>query len=224
MRPLTPHAIFANLTTGGPGAYAISADQTILFWNDGAERILGHSADQVTGLRCHQLAARGLTNDCRCGCPSMRQLRDGQIPTATEMQILSASGEHQTVGVIPVVVAGVLDGEPMLVHLLEDPVATGSIVGTAEGEARAARSAEVVISPNRPADSDAGNVPTLSPREVQVLRLVALGRETSWIAEELGVSPHTALNHIRNIRQKLGVATKLAAVVSAIRLGIIRVD
>ena len=123
-----------------------------------------------------------------------------------------------------VVVAGVLDGEPMLVHLLEDPVATGSIVGTAEGEARAARSAEVVISPNRPADSDAGNVPALSPREVQVLRLVALGRETSWIAEELGVSPHTALNHIRNIRQKLGVATKLAAVVSAIRLGIIRVD
>ena len=221
---MTPHAIFANLTTGGPGAYAVAADQTILFWNDGAERILGHSADQVTGLRCHQVAARGLTNDCRCGCPSMRQLRNGQIPTATEMQILSASGERTTVGVIPVVIAGVLDGEPMLVHLLEDPAATGSAVGDAEGERDAARSAEVVINPNRPARGDAVNIPALTPREVQVLRLVALGKETARIAEELGVSLYTAQNHIRNFRQKLGAATKLDAVVAAIHLGIIRVD
>ena len=221
---MTPHAIFANLTTGGPGAYAVAADQTILFWNDGAERILGHSADQVTGLRCHQVAARGLTNDCRCGCPSMRQLRNGQIPTATEMQILSASGERKTVGVIPVVIAGVLDGEPMLVHLLEDPAATGFVVGDAEGERDVARSAEVVINPNRSARGDAVNVPALSPREVQVLRLVALGKETARIAEELGVSRHTAQNHIRNFRQKLGAATKLDAVVAAIHLGIIRVD
>ena len=221
---MTPHAIFANLTAGGPGAYAVSADQTILFWNDGAERMLGHSADQVTGLRCHQVAARGLTTDCRCGCPSMRQLRDGQIPTTTEMQILSASGERKTVGVIPAVIAGVIDGEPMLVHLLEDPAATGSVVGDVEGERDVSRSAEVVINPNRPARGDAVNVPALSPREVQVLRLVALGKETTRIAEELGVSPHTAQNHIRNFRQKLGAATKLDAVVAAIHLGIIRVD
>ena len=62
----------------------------------------------------------------------------------------------------------------------------------------------------------------LTPREVEVLHLVALGWETAAIAEELGVSVHTALNHIRNFRQKLDAQNKLQAVVAAVRLGILK--
>ena len=64
----------------------------------------------------------------------------------------------------------------------------------------------------------------LSRRELEILRLVALGLETPRIAEELGISPHTVRNHIRNFRQKLNATNKLDAVLAAIRLGILGVN
>ena len=62
----------------------------------------------------------------------------------------------------------------------------------------------------------------LTPRELEVLHLVALGWDTARIAQELGVSEHTALNHIRNLRQKLNAQNKLEAVIIAVRLGILK--
>lgn len=70
--------------------------------------------------------------------------------------------------------------------------------------------------------SDPKGAGKLTPREVEVLHLVALGWDTASIAEELGVSEHTALNHIRNFRQKLDAQNKLQAVIAAVRLGILK--
>lgn len=70
--------------------------------------------------------------------------------------------------------------------------------------------------------ADPSGAGKITPREVEVLRLVALGWETEAIAEELGVSKHTALNHIRNFRQKLDAQNKLQAVITAVRLGILK--
>ena len=53
------------------------------------------------------------------------------------------------------------------------------------------------------------------------MRLVALGRGTHQIAEELGISPHTVRNHVRHFRRKLNARTKLEAVLTAIRRGIL---
>ena len=47
------------------------------------------------------------------------------------------------------------------------------------------------------------------------------GRETKYIAEELGVSWYTARNHIENLRKKLGVSSRLEAVMVAMRLRIL---
>ena len=51
---------------------------------------------------------------------------------------------------------------------------------------------------------------------------MALGWETGRIADELGLSPHTVLNHVRNFRHRLNTPTKLIAVATAMRLGTIR--
>lgn len=61
----------------------------------------------------------------------------------------------------------------------------------------------------------------LTPRELDVLRLMALGEENEAIAAQLALSAHTIRTHVQNILGKLGVHSKLAAVATAIRRGLI---
>jgi ATP/maltotriose-dependent transcriptional regulator MalT len=51
----------------------------------------------------------------------------------------------------------------------------------------------------------------LSPRELEVLRLVAAGRTNRQIATALVISEHTVARHVQNIFTKLGVASRTAA-------------
>ena len=60
----------------------------------------------------------------------------------------------------------------------------------------------------------------LTPRELEVLRLVAAGRSNSQIAGELFISPKTASVHVSNILAKLGVHTRVEAAATAHRLGL----
>ena len=60
----------------------------------------------------------------------------------------------------------------------------------------------------------------LSPRELEVLRLVARGLENSEIAAELGISPRTAKNHLSSILAKLGMTNRIQAAIYAVRSGL----
>jgi DNA-binding NarL/FixJ family response regulator len=64
----------------------------------------------------------------------------------------------------------------------------------------------------------------LSDRELEVLRLAAEGLANKEIASELGLSPRTVQSHIRHILNKLAVASRVEAVVLAIRSGWIRLE
>jgi DNA-binding NarL/FixJ family response regulator len=64
-------------------------------------------------------------------------------------------------------------------------------------------------------------VEELTPREVEVLRLLADGLGNKEIASQLGVSGHTVKFHISSILGKLGVATRTEAVTTGIRRGLI---
>jgi DNA-binding CsgD family transcriptional regulator len=61
----------------------------------------------------------------------------------------------------------------------------------------------------------------LSPRELEVLRLVASGRTNRQIAEELVVSEHTIARHVQNIFTKLGVSSRAAATAFAFEHGLV---
>ncbi len=61
----------------------------------------------------------------------------------------------------------------------------------------------------------------LTPRELEVLHLLADAASSDEIASSLGVSLHTARNHIRTALAKLGATTRLEAVVTAARQGIV---
>jgi DNA-binding CsgD family transcriptional regulator len=64
----------------------------------------------------------------------------------------------------------------------------------------------------------------LTPREQEVLRLVAAGRTNTQIAAALFISPSTAGVHVSNIMSKLGVSTRTEAASVAIRDGLTSVD
>lgn len=61
----------------------------------------------------------------------------------------------------------------------------------------------------------------LSPREREVLSLLAEGMPNKAIARHLGVSLHTVRNHVQRILAKLGVHSKLEAVAKAAREGLV---
>jgi DNA-binding NarL/FixJ family response regulator len=60
-----------------------------------------------------------------------------------------------------------------------------------------------------------------TPRELEVLRLMADGQDTASVARHLGIAPHTVEWHVRHLIEKLGAHSKLQAVVTAARLGLI---
>ncbi|GAB3659287.1 transcriptional regulator [Glycomyces tarimensis] len=90
---------------------------------------------------------------------------------------------------------------------LLDPVVTRRLVGK-----YAARI--------RPADGAPDDIP-LTPRELEVLRLIADGRSNSEIAAALVISPETVKTFVSRILAKLGLRDRVQAVVYAYRQGLV---
>jgi DNA-binding NarL/FixJ family response regulator len=65
----------------------------------------------------------------------------------------------------------------------------------------------------------ADRVARLTPREIEILQRMAHGATPEQIAEDLGMSRHTLRTHTQNVLTKLGVHTKLDAIVAALRYG-----
>jgi LuxR family quorum-sensing system transcriptional regulator ExpR len=62
----------------------------------------------------------------------------------------------------------------------------------------------------------------LTPRETDVVRLLASGCTYEQIADRLGVSLHTVVAHIKNAYRKLDVHNGRAAVMRALQLGLVQ--
>ena len=81
----------------------------------------------------------------------------------------------------------------------------------------ASRTRAVTSTPENTADS----LEELTPREVEVLRLMAEGFGNKQIAARLGISDHTVKFHISSILAKLSVSSRTEAVTQGIRMGLI---
>jgi DNA-binding NarL/FixJ family response regulator len=90
--------------------------------------------------------------------------------------------------------------------------AAGLTVVSSEAGALAPRPALVAAAPP---------VQALTPREVEVLGMLAEGSGNKAIAVRLGISEHTVKTHVGSIFGKLGVSSRAEAVASAARLGLL---
>jgi DNA-binding NarL/FixJ family response regulator len=61
----------------------------------------------------------------------------------------------------------------------------------------------------------------LTPREIEVLRMLAEGDANKAIAWKLGISEHTVKFHVSSIMSKLGAASRTEAAATGIRQGLV---
>jgi DNA-binding CsgD family transcriptional regulator len=95
----------------------------------------------------------------------------------------------------------------------------GSVAGVrlaAPGEAGMVK----LISPDRPAEAETHGI-DLTPREFDVLALLAEGASNKEIARQLGISVHTAKFHVSSLLEKLDATGRTDAVAHAARRGVI---
>jgi DNA-binding CsgD family transcriptional regulator len=80
--------------------------------------------------------------------------------------------------------------------------------------------ADLVLAAAKPAADTNADAP-LTPRETQVLALLAEGASNKSIARTLGISVHTAKFHVGQVLDKLDATTRTDAVAQAARAGVI---
>ena len=117
---------------------------------------------------------------------------------------------------------------------MQEVVATA--IATAAGEALSAELASSILSEFNaaptatPADIVRASVPVptepspLTRREEEILQLIADGYSTSEVASRLFISGKTVKNHLASIYAKLDARDRTQAVLSAVRIGIIRLN
>ena len=219
---MTPDALFGLLATWPYGVMAVSLDQTIVFWDRTAREMLGYTAERLVGAKCSEipsgLGRSGLTSECADCCACMRYARAGLVPPAVELAMRASWGEVKWLDVRPGVVPWLPDVGTVGVYLFRERVTDAAspvgdlVVVEQDGATDPPVPSEV---PDEP------HVQPLTPRELEVLRLMALGWETEYIAVELEVTLHTVRSHVANLRRKLNAKSRFEAVMTATRLGIL---
>lgn len=76
----------------------------------------------------------------------------------------------------------------------------------------------------KPGRSQGASLESLTPRELEVLRVLAQGQSNPEIARSLVISRGTVKVHVQNIITKLGVSDRTQAVVRAIEMGLLAVE
>jgi predicted ATPase/DNA-binding CsgD family transcriptional regulator len=98
--------------------------------------------------------------------------------------------------------------------------AEGRRLSPDEARAEAVRVADAIAAATERITPSADEEHGLTPRELEVLRLVAAGRSNREIADALFISEHTVRKHVERILGKLGVESRAAAAAFAVRHGL----
>jgi DNA-binding NarL/FixJ family response regulator len=187
-------------------------------------QVVGEAADGVQAIRLvRELAPDVVVMDLNMpgmtGVEATRQVTS--LAPLTRVVVLTISDQDEDV--MNAILAGACG------YLMKD----SSIQDLMQG-IRAAAVGESLISPHIAAkvlqrmratgtsEQDAATIRAeLSDREIEVLKLIANGKDNAQIAAELHISPKTVKNHISNILMKLQIDNRIQAAVYAVRSGIV---
>ena len=148
------------------------------------------------------------------GVGAMRELRR-RAPDSRVIVLTSFADDERLLGAIRAGAAGYLlkNAEPQEVVRAVRAASAGQ---TLLDPAVAARVVESIADRDQVAGAE-----SLTPREREVLRLIARGRSNKLIARELGIAEKTVKTHVGHVLAKLGVTDRTQAAVIAVRTGLV---
>jgi two-component system, NarL family, nitrate/nitrite response regulator NarL len=183
-----------------------------------------------------ELTLAGEYGDGEAALEAIRELRpdiallDVRMPKLTGIEVLEAAASEELPTRI-VLLTGYPD--PDAVYRAVTAGAAGFLVKVASGSEICDRlvavaRGETVLAPEIQSEL-AGQLrirahpeaPLLSPREREILELIAAGDLAPDIAKRLGLSPATVRTHLQHLYEKLGVSDRAAAVAAAMRRGML---
>jgi PAS domain S-box-containing protein len=178
----------------GDALFGFDAGLTIVSWNRGAEELTGVSADEAVGRYCWEVLGGHDERGnlvCHRGCSTARLAREGWPVPCQGLLIKARNGKRR----VEVSTVAVHEGNrPLFLHMMV---------------------------PHREMPSPRAVPVLLTPRQQQVLRLLANGIPAKVIARRLGLAEATVRNHIRAILAALETHSQLEAIAKARRLQLI---
>ena len=210
------------LAAGVPPAFATDGENRIVFWNKGAEDLLGQPASTVLGKQCFSvLGGRDLFGNrfCHRECSVVSATREGEAVLGYEFALRPANAaESRNFAVTVFQIFGSRPETFTVVHVLQ-PVDHGSRLASFLRQIESPKGLDVLTPLGTLPPVPAADDPPLTEREREILHWVAAGLQNKEIAQKLDISLATVRNHIHRILEKLEVHSKLEAVSLAFRRG-----
>ncbi|MBI2291954.1 MAG: PAS domain-containing protein [Betaproteobacteria bacterium] len=209
-------------------SFAVDGSACIAAWNSAAEAMFALSARDAIGRRCNEVVQG--TDECGPVCSADCIIHqavgkhhpggsfDLQVQAANGIQwcnvtVLIADGENSTTR-YAIHVVRPIDFRKRLDLLVRDLLVREFVVaGT--GLPGEPATTPIVLKPPPTREN------ILSPRECDVLKLLAKGATTTAVAEQFRISRTTVNNHVRHILRKLNSHTRLEAIRRAEHDGLI---
>jgi PAS domain S-box-containing protein len=216
--------LFHSLFRTSDGAFVIDRDYRIIFWNRAAEQLLGFTAGEVLGRQCYEILGgrdeQGRTL-CQRFCLAAIQAEKDAVMPNQDVYVMTKGDAgcwlNVTTFAYPVADKSIAK---IIVHLFRDVTEQRNYQRFADrvlaASKRLQRNEARHIIPASPTDS---RLDRLTPRERQVLELLAQGLGTNEIAGSLAISASTVRNHVQNILGKLEVHSRLEAIAYAYQEG-----
>jgi len=177
---------------------------------EGGEQAIEMIAEIIPDVVLMDLVMPGMS-----GVEATREIR--QISPHSQIVVLTS--HHEDALVFPAIKAGALS------YLLKSSLPEEVIEAV-----RAAARHEARLHPRiakrlmEEISGDAPSLENLTPRELEVLKLIAQGQDNRQIAESLVVSEKTVKTHVSNILSKLQLADRTQAAIFAIKQRIVPLD
>jgi PAS domain S-box-containing protein len=213
------------------GLYIVDPQQRIVAWNQGAERILGYSAEEVYHRHCYEVVQGKLGSGkllCQPDCLVARCVQRDSLPQALDVQAVTKERREVWLSITTIVLPR--KRGHVCVHLMRDVTCHHRVRQATDQIVSALRSSGVlqtvtdkpdVFRCAPPSPCSAGPLAALTRRELEILRLVAEGLTNAAIAQRLSLSLYTVRNHLQNVLHKLVLENKAAAVSYAFRSGLL---
>jgi PAS domain S-box-containing protein len=202
--------------------FVVDDEQRIIYWNEGARKLLGYSEQEVLGKPCWRIIAghRGNRPWCHRNCRIQRCVMRDLLPPHHYIETRTKKGQSIWVGIS--VLTTKVEGKCISAHLLTSVPREERLRQTLRRMQGALQTqsldcfgpgTKTVPSPkNTSVLRDIEEQNNLTRREIEVLKLLAEGFSTRGIASRAGISYFTARNHIQNGLRKIGLRSRAQAV------------